>query len=117
VSRASPGRRKKLRPGALHSNFSLLAKRLNASLAFFCYDLLSIVEPRQVFQLVALYLDKFGSICQGMLHDCKLNFIQIVSDHDLFLELPGRDPTERLVFLPVWSQYVNLPSIDKQVLS
>jgi hypothetical protein len=79
----------------------LLAKRLNASLAFFCYDLLSIVEPRQVFQLVALYLDKFGSICQGMLHDCKLNFIQIVSDHDLFLELPGRDPTERLVFLPI----------------
>jgi hypothetical protein len=69
------------------------------------------------FWQVALYLDKFGSICQGMLHDCKLNFIQIVSDHDLFLELPGRDPTERLVFLPVWSQYVNLPSIDKQVLS
>jgi hypothetical protein len=31
----------------------LLAKRLNASLAFFCYDLLSIVEPRQVFQLVS----------------------------------------------------------------
>jgi hypothetical protein len=95
----------------------LLAKRLNASLAFFCYDLLSIVEPRQVFQLVALYLDKFGSICQGMLHDCKLNFIQIVSDHDLFLELPGRDPTERLVFLSIWSWYVNLPSIGKQVLS
>jgi hypothetical protein len=55
------------------------------------------------FWQVALYLDKFGSICQGMLHDCKLNFIQIVSDHDLFLELPGRDPTERLVFLPIWS--------------
>lgn len=29
-----------------------LAKRLNSSLAFFCYDLLSIVEPRQVFELV-----------------------------------------------------------------
>ncbi|KAH9556934.1 hypothetical protein CY35_07G058600 [Sphagnum magellanicum] len=72
-----------------------LAKRLNASIAFFCYDLLSVVEPRQVFQLVALYLDKFGSVCQGMLHDCKLNFVQIVSDHDLFLELPGRDPSER----------------------
>lgn len=29
-----------------------LAKRLNSSLGFFCYDLLSIVEPRQVFELV-----------------------------------------------------------------
>lgn len=29
-----------------------LAKRLNSSLAFFCYDLLSIIEPRQVFDLV-----------------------------------------------------------------
>ena len=29
-----------------------LAKRLNSSLAFFCYDLLSIIEPRQVFELV-----------------------------------------------------------------
>lgn len=31
---------------------SSLAKRLNSSLAFFCYDLLSIIEPRQVFELV-----------------------------------------------------------------
>ncbi|KAL6509840.1 MAP kinase Spk1 [Orobanche gracilis] len=29
-----------------------LAKYLNSSLAFFCYDLLSTVEPRQVFELV-----------------------------------------------------------------
>lgn len=29
-----------------------LAKRLNNSIAFFCYDLLSVIEPRQVFQLV-----------------------------------------------------------------
>ena len=29
-----------------------IAKRLNSSLAFFCYDLLSVIEPRQVFQLV-----------------------------------------------------------------
>jgi hypothetical protein len=31
---------------------SPLAKRLNSSIAFFCYDLLSVIEPRQVFQLV-----------------------------------------------------------------
>ncbi|CAN1297422.1 Guanine nucleotide exchange factor SPIKE 1 [Linum perenne] len=33
-----------------------LAKRLNSSLAFFCYDLLSIIEPRQVFELAARIL-------------------------------------------------------------
>jgi hypothetical protein len=33
-----------------------LAKRLNSSLAFFCYDLLSIIEPRQVFELVCFQL-------------------------------------------------------------
>lgn len=34
-----------------------LAKRLNSSLAFFCYDLLSIIEPRQVFELVCFLLN------------------------------------------------------------
>ena len=33
-----------------------LAKRLNSTLAFFCYDLLSIIEPRQVFELVMLQI-------------------------------------------------------------
>ncbi|XVF42935.1 hypothetical protein PTKIN_Ptkin02bG0000700 [Pterospermum kingtungense] len=72
-----------------------LAKRLNSSLAFFCYDLLSIIEPRQVFELVSLYLDKFSGVCQSVLHDCKLIFLQIICDHDLFVEMPGRDPSDR----------------------
>ncbi|XP_048425879.1 guanine nucleotide exchange factor SPIKE 1-like isoform X1 [Pyrus x bretschneideri] len=72
-----------------------LAKRLNSSLAFFCYDLFSIVEPRQVFELVSLYLDKFSGVCQLVLHDCKLTFLQIICDHDLFVEMPGRDPSDR----------------------
>ncbi|KAF3774206.1 hypothetical protein EJ110_NYTH53684 [Nymphaea thermarum] len=72
-----------------------LAKRLNSSLAFFCYDLLSIIEPRQVFELVALYIDKFTGVCQPVLHDCKLTFLQIICDHDLFVEMPGRDPSDR----------------------
>ncbi|XP_015967220.1 guanine nucleotide exchange factor SPIKE 1 [Arachis duranensis] len=72
-----------------------LAKRLNSSLAFFCYDLLSIVEPRQVFELVSLYLDKFSGVCQSVLHECKLTFLQIICDHDLFVEMPGRDPSDR----------------------
>ncbi|WCJ32880.1 guanyl-nucleotide exchange factors GTPase binding GTP binding [Euphorbia peplus] len=74
---------------------SSLAKRLNSSLAFFCYDLLSIIEPRQVFELVSLYLDKFSGVCQSILHDCKLTFLQIICDHDLFVEMPGRDPSDR----------------------
>lgn len=72
-----------------------LAKRLNSSLAFFCYDLLSIIEPRQVFELVSLYLDKFSGVCQSVLHECKLIFLQIICDHDLFVEMPGRDPSDR----------------------
>ncbi|KAK1393684.1 Guanine nucleotide exchange factor SPIKE 1 [Heracleum sosnowskyi] len=72
-----------------------LAKRLNSSLAFFCYDLLSIIEPRQVFELVSLYMDKFSGVCQLVLHDCKLTFLQIICDHDLFVEMPGRDPSDR----------------------
>uniref|UniRef100_A0A803P3J8 Guanine nucleotide exchange factor SPIKE 1 n=1 Tax=Cannabis sativa TaxID=3483 RepID=A0A803P3J8_CANSA len=72
-----------------------LAKRLNSSLAFFCYDLLLIIEPRQVFELVSLYLDKFSGVCQPPLHDCKLSFLQIICDHDLFVEMPGRDPSDR----------------------
>ncbi|KAE9450766.1 hypothetical protein C3L33_17334, partial [Rhododendron williamsianum] len=73
-----------------------LAKRLNSSLAFFCYDLLSVIEPRQVFELVSLYLDKFSGVCQPVLHDCKLTFLQILCDHDLFVEMPGRDPSDRV---------------------
>ncbi|KAL0349470.1 UNVERIFIED_CONTAM: Guanine nucleotide exchange factor SPIKE 1, partial [Sesamum radiatum] len=72
-----------------------LAKYLNNSLAFFCYDLLSTIEPRQVFELVSLYLDKFSGVCQSVLHDCKLTFLQILCDHDLFVEMPGRDPSDR----------------------
>ncbi|KAG0487870.1 hypothetical protein HPP92_006681 [Vanilla planifolia] len=76
-----------------------LAKRLNSRLAFFCFDLLSIVEPRLVFELVSLYMDKFAGVCQSMLHDCKLTFLQIICDHDLFVEMPGKDPSDRpLVF-------------------
>ncbi|KAI0520034.1 hypothetical protein KFK09_007499 [Dendrobium nobile] len=72
-----------------------LAKRLNSSLAFFCFDLLSVIEPRLVFELVSLYMDKFAGVCQSVLHDCKLTFLQIICDHDLFVEMPGKDPSDR----------------------
>lgn len=44
---------------------------------------------------VSLYLDKFSGVCQSVLHDCKLTFLQIICDHDLFVEMPGRDPSDR----------------------
>lgn len=44
---------------------------------------------------VSLYMDKFAGVCQSILHDCKLTFLQIICDHDLFVEMPGRDPSDR----------------------
>jgi dedicator of cytokinesis protein 6/7/8 len=44
---------------------------------------------------VSLYMDKFAGVCQAVLHDCKLTFLQIICDHDLFVEMPGRDPSDR----------------------
>ncbi|XP_021714827.1 guanine nucleotide exchange factor SPIKE 1-like isoform X2 [Chenopodium quinoa] len=93
-----------------------LAKRLNSSLAFFCYDLLSIVEPRQVFELVSLYLDKFSGLCQPVLHDCKLTYLQIICDHDLFVEMPGRDPSDRNYLASVLIQELFL-TLDHDDLS
>lgn len=46
---------------------------------------------------VSLYMDKFAGVCQSILHDCKLTFLQIICDHDLFVEMPGRDPSDRYV--------------------
>lgn len=47
---------------------------------------------------VSLYMDKFAGVCQSVLHDCKLTFLQIICDHDLFVEMPGRDPSDRYFF-------------------
>ncbi|TVU01800.1 hypothetical protein EJB05_52737, partial [Eragrostis curvula] len=93
-----------------------LAKRLNSTLAFFCYDLLSIIEPRQVFELVSLYMDKFAGVCQSVLHECKLTFLQIVCDHDLFVEMPGRDPSDRNYLSSVLIQEIFL-TLDHDDLS
>ncbi|RVW77030.1 Guanine nucleotide exchange factor SPIKE 1 [Vitis vinifera] len=49
---------------------------------------------------VSLYLDKFSGVCQSVLHDCKLTFLQIICDHDLFVEMPGRDPSDRVGLAP-----------------
>lgn len=78
--------------------------------------LLSIIEPRQVFELVSLYMDKFAGVCQSVLHDCKLTFLQIICDHDLFVEMPGRDPSDRNYLSSVLIQEIFL-TLDHDDLS
>jgi len=51
--------------------------------------------PSLLSMQVSLYLDKFSGVCQSVLHECKLTFLQIICDHDLFVEMPGRDPSDR----------------------
>lgn len=55
-------------------------------------------------QQVSLYMDKFSGVCQSILHECKLTFLQIISDHDLFVEMPGRDPSDR--YSPLDTHYL-----------
>ena len=51
---------------------------------------------------MSLYLDKFSGVCQPALHDCKLTFLQIICDHDLFVEMPGRDPSDRYLMNSIY---------------
>uniref|UniRef100_A0A7N2LIQ0 Secreted protein n=1 Tax=Quercus lobata TaxID=97700 RepID=A0A7N2LIQ0_QUELO len=55
----------------------------------------SKLQANYVVVMISLYLDKFSGVCQMVLHDCKLTFLQIICDHDLFVEMPGRDPSDR----------------------
>ena len=61
---------------------------------FPCYGSVSSCKVYCLLQ-VSLYLDKFSGVCQSVLHECKLTFLQIICDHDLFVEMPGRDPSDR----------------------
>lgn len=58
--------------------------------------------PSLLSMQVSLYLDKFSGVCQSVLHECKLTFLQIICDHDLFVEMPGRDPSDRYCFDSVY---------------
>ncbi|GJP38566.1 hypothetical protein CLOM_g23007 [Closterium sp. NIES-68] len=72
-----------------------LARHLTNSLAFFCYDLITVVDPPQVFELVGLFLSQLAGMCAANQHSLKLHFLRILCDHDLFVETPGRGPTEK----------------------
>ena len=74
---------------------AVLAKRLNSSIAFFCFDLLAVVDPPQVFELVGVYLTKFAGMCPPALHRYKLTFLRIMCDHDFYIETPGRVAVEK----------------------
>uniref|UniRef100_A0A8R7UKM4 Uncharacterized protein n=1 Tax=Triticum urartu TaxID=4572 RepID=A0A8R7UKM4_TRIUA len=34
-------------------------------------------------------MDKSAGVCQSDLHDCKFSFLQIICDHDLFVDMPA----------------------------
>lgn len=61
-----------------------LAKYLNSSLAFFCYDLLSTVEPRQVFELVSLLLPGVpgGILCTSSIGLLYMVFYMLYSSQE-----------------------------------
>uniref|UniRef100_A0A8R7QFF8 Uncharacterized protein n=1 Tax=Triticum urartu TaxID=4572 RepID=A0A8R7QFF8_TRIUA len=42
--------------------------------------------------MVSLYMDKSAGVCQSDFHDCKLSFLQLICDHDLFVEMTGMYP-------------------------
>eukprot|EP00899_Mesostigma_viride_P026542 jgi/Mesvir1/7072/Mv09184-RA.1 len=68
-----------------------LAKRLNASLAFFCAEMLSCLVPQQTYELIALYFDNFpgrGGSNTTVLEEFMLTFLRVVCDHEDFLHLP-----------------------------
>ncbi|CAI5464241.1 unnamed protein product, partial [Closterium sp. Yama58-4] len=46
-------------------------------------------------QQVGLFLSQFVGVCPPMQHMFKLHFLRIVCDHDLYIETPGRGPTEK----------------------
>uniref|UniRef100_A0A8R7VC64 Uncharacterized protein n=1 Tax=Triticum urartu TaxID=4572 RepID=A0A8R7VC64_TRIUA len=65
---------------------------------------------------VSLYMDKSAGVCQSDFHDCKLSFLQIICDHDLFVEM-----TETLVVLhsgmrPPWSSGSGASSEGEKIL-
>ncbi|VAH58056.1 unnamed protein product [Triticum turgidum subsp. durum] len=54
-------------------------------------------------------MDKSAGVCQSDFHDCKLSFLQLICDHDLFVEMTDQQYcSETLVLLhsgmrPPWS--------------
>lgn len=74
-----------------------LRSNLIVSMLWFYDFMLSLLSMQ-----VSLYLDKFSGVCQSVLHECKLTFLQIICDHDLFVEMPGRDPSDRYCFDSVY---------------
>ncbi|KAF7071412.1 hypothetical protein CFC21_076729 [Triticum aestivum] len=100
------------------------------SLVFF---LLRIPEPggdyrenqdngSRVASLVSLYMDKSAGVCQSDFHDCKLSFLQIICDHDLFVEMTDQQYcSETLVLLhsgmrPPWSSGSGASSEGEKIL-
>ncbi|GAQ82020.1 guanine nucleotide exchange factor [Klebsormidium nitens] len=71
------------------------ARRLNTCLAYFCHDLLSVIDPLQVYELIACYMKKDTWPLSPAVADLRLTFLRIVCDHDKYVEFPGHAGNER----------------------
>ncbi|XP_037536915.1 dedicator of cytokinesis protein 8 [Nematolebias whitei] len=65
------------------------AEKINISLAFFLYDLLSLMERGFVFQLVKNYWNQMSakSVAMPMLISMRLEFLRILCSHEHYLNL------------------------------
>ncbi|KAK3273387.1 hypothetical protein CYMTET_18352 [Cymbomonas tetramitiformis] len=61
-----------------------LERRINSALAFFCSDLLSVLDPSQVHTLVGIYLD--GAFSSAVHVEFKQTFLRIICDWDQLLD-------------------------------
>ncbi|XP_011613887.1 dedicator of cytokinesis protein 8 isoform X1 [Takifugu rubripes] len=65
------------------------AEKVNISLAFFLYDLLSLMDRGFVFQLVKNYCNQMSakSVCMPTLISMRLEFLRILCSHEHYLNL------------------------------
>eukprot|EP00898_Chlorokybus_atmophyticus_P008281 jgi/Chlat1/8454/Chrsp80S07860 len=71
----------------------VFAKQLNLSLAFFCADLLALIQPEQCLRLTELYFAKLVGSCTPVLQDMKLAFLRVICDVEnfsTFVTIEGR---------------------------
>jgi hypothetical protein len=96
---------------------SPLAKRLNSSIAFFCYDLLSVIEPRQVFQLVLNVLCFFeillSCVCSSKwIRYLSAGNINTVLNYCIRYTAQGCWKTLKNIYIGVWGIHDLNESVD-----
>ena len=92
------------------TNDSKLVENLNASLAFFLHDLLSVMDRGFVFSLIRTYSKDMtakatSAVDSVMLWNLQLNFTRIVCSHEHYvaLNLPSSNPAAASVIFDLYS--------------